>query len=94
MKHIKTFESFVYESADLSPEAKIALAIKASQDKIKSLRQEAGEKPEMREFIAAKIKVEMEKLDVIMANKMLIAAKEKEEARKAAEKARKEKEKK
>lgn len=94
MEHVHSFDDFLNEEANLSPDAKIALAIKASQDKIKALRQETGEKPEMREFIAAKIKVEMEKLDVIMANKMLIAAKEKEDARKAAEKARKEKEKK
>ena len=88
MKHVHTFERFINEEVNLSPEAKIALAIKGSQDKIKALRQEMTEKPEMREFIAAKIKVETEKLDVIMANKMLMAAKEKEEARKAAEKAR------
>jgi len=90
MKHIKLFEDFLMEN-DISPEAKIALSIKATQDKIAALKQEMSDKPEMREFIVAKINVETQKLDVILANKQLLAAKEKEAIRKAKEKAEKNK---
>jgi len=90
MKHIKTFESFLNEAVGppVSPEVAIRMSAQATMNKIADLKNELREKPEQRDFIEAKIKVEMEKLDVIIAKKNLLTAKEREEIRKEKEKAR------
>lgn len=91
MKHIKTFESFVSEAANvlISPEAKISLNMKKAKENIGDLKDAMSETPEKRVIIAAKLGVELTKLNAIEAQKELLAAKEFEEARVAREKVQK-----
>ena len=90
MKHIHNFESFINEAAGpvVAPEVAMRMNAQASMAKIADLKKEMMDKPEQRDFIEAKIKVEMEKLDMIVAKKNLLTAKEREELRKTRDKAR------
>jgi hypothetical protein len=90
MKHIPTFESFLNEAygPPVSPEVGMRMSAQAAMTKINDLKKELLDKPEQRDFIEAKIKIEMEKLDMIVAKKNLLTAKEREEIRKDKEKAR------
>jgi glutamate/tyrosine decarboxylase-like PLP-dependent enzyme len=95
MDHIQSFESFLNEAVGppVSPEVAIRMSAQASMNKIADLKKELREKPEQRDFILAKIQVEVEKLDVVVAKRNLMTAKEREEVRKEREKARAEMEK-
>ena len=90
MNKIHSFESFLNEAIKppMSPEVAMRMSAQASMDKIAELKKELREKPEQRDFIVAKIQVEMEKLDVVVAKKNLMTAKEREEVRKEQEKNR------
>ena len=95
MKYIQTFESFVGDLNEktfkpyVSPEIVIAKGIAAQNQKIADLKKEMMDKPEQKDFILAKIQVELEKIDSFHAQKNLLAAKDFEEQRKAREKAQK-----
>lgn len=89
MNYIKTFESFLHES-NVSAEVANRMSAQDCMDKIANLKKELTENPEQRDYVLAKIQVEIEKLDVIVAKRNLMTAKEREEYRKEKEKAQKE----
>lgn len=91
MKHVHTFKDFLEESAGpyISPEVKIGQNIQKTMDNISVLKDDIIESPEKRVIIAAKLEVEMQKLNTIQAQKKLLSAKEFEEKRVEREKAQK-----
>jgi hypothetical protein len=89
MSSVLNFNDFLNEKAFVAPEIAIAQSIAAQNEKIASLKKEMMEKPEQRDFILAKINVELEKIDSLQAKKNLLTAKEFEEQRKEREKAQK-----
>lgn len=91
MKPIKTFEEFMAESAKapaVPPMIAISQGISAQTAKISDLKKEIAEKPEQRDYIVAKIQVELEKIDSLNAKKNLLVAKDFETKRKEMEKAK------
>lgn len=90
MNTVLSFEDFMNEGKSfVSPEIAIAQSIAAENEKIAALKKEMMEKPEQRDFILAKIQVELEKIDGLIAKKNLLTAKEFEAQRKEREKAKK-----
>lgn len=91
MNKVLSYEDFTNESfkAFVSPEIVIAQGIAKTNEKIAALKKEMMEKPEQRDFILAKIQVELEKIDALTAKKNLLTAKEFEVQRKEREKAQK-----
>lgn len=92
MKHLHTFDDFLNEKIMkpvISPELQFAQGIAGTNEKIAALKLQMAEKPEQRDFILAKIKVELEKIDSILAKKNLLTAKEFETQRKEREKGQK-----
>ena len=85
---VKTFEEFMSEAADVPPMIAFSQGISASKVKIADLKKEIAEKPEQRDYIVAKIQVELEKIDSLNAKKNLLIAKDSEAKRKEMEKAK------
>jgi hypothetical protein len=91
MSKVLSYEDFLNEAAKayVSPEIVIAQGIAKQNQKISDLKKQMMEKPEMRNIIAAKIQVELEKIDSLEAKRNLMSAKEFEEQRKEREKVEK-----
>lgn len=88
-KPVKTFEEFIFEEAAVSPMIVISQGVSAQNAKISALKKEMSEKPEQRDYIVAKIQVELEKIDSLHAKKNLLIAKDSEAKRKEMDKAKK-----
>ena len=89
--HVLSFQEYLTEAtkAYVSPDVQFAMSMNSVRQKVNDLKKSMIEAPEQRDFIMAKIQVELEKIDVIQAKKNLADAKEQETKRKEMEKARK-----
>ena len=88
MSNVLSFEDFLNEGKPyVDPKVKIQQNIAKQASKVADLKKEVVKEPEKAIITKAKIAVELEKIDSMIAQKNLLNAKDFEEQRKAREKA-------